>query len=219
MTASATRSTDDLDRYQRKETVMTSTSTSSTSRQSSLGRAVLIGASAGVIASVVMAMYAMMAAYAKDTGFFTPLYHIASLVTSDADMMTSMKADGMGGDAFTFLFGPAVLGAMIHMMTGAMYGALFGGVVARLRLGLAALAGVGMVFGFGVFAFSAYLGLPLAASIFDSGDPITNMAEMAGWGTFIIEHLMYGVALGVLVAVGLARSTAPLPTRTAAVRH
>ena len=38
-----------------------------TTTNSSLGRAVLIGAVAGVIASLVMAMYAMMAAYAKDT--------------------------------------------------------------------------------------------------------------------------------------------------------
>ncbi len=190
-----------------------------TATHSSLGRAVLIGAVAGVIASLVMAMYAMMAAYAKDTGFFTPLYHIASLVTDDSNMMKSMKADQMNGDAFTFLFGPAILGAMIHMMTGAMYGAGFGLIASKLRLGLAALAGVGMAYGFLVFVMSAYIGLPLAASIFNSGDPITNMAEMAGWGTFIIEHLMYGVALGALVAVGLARSLAPLPATADAAHH
>jgi len=181
----------------------------------SLRRAVLIGAGAGVIASLVMAMYAMLAAYAKDTGFFTPLYHIASLLTNDSDMMKSMTADTMDGDAFTFLFGPAVLGAMIHMMTGAVYGAIFGVIASRLRLGIAALAGVGMVYGFLVFVVSAYLGLPLAAAVFNSGDPIKNMAEMAGWGTFIIEHLMYGVALGLLVAV--ARRTTAVDPATAHV--
>ncbi len=186
---------------------------------SSLGRAVLIGAVAGMIASLVMAMYAMIAAYAKDTGFFTPLYHIASLVTNDSNMMKSMKADQMNGDAFTLLFGPAILGAMIHLMTGAMYGAGLGVIASRLRLGLAALAGVGMVYGFLVFAMSAYIGLPLAAAIFNSGDPIKNMAEMAGWGTFIIEHLIYGVALGALVAVGLARSSTALPARATVAQH
>jgi len=174
----------------------------------SLRRAVLVGAGAGVIASLVMAMYAMLAAYAKDTGFFTPLYHIASLLTDDADMMKSMMADQQGGDAFTFLFGPALLGAVIHMMTGAMYGAIFGLIASRLRLGLAALAGVGLVYGFLVFVVSAYIGLPLAAAIFDSGDPIKNMAEMAGWGTFIIEHLIYGAALGLLVAVARTKTAA-----------
>jgi len=183
----------------------------------SLRRAVLVGAGAGVIASLVMAMYAMLAAYAKDTGFFTPLYHIASLVTDDSDMMKSVSADQMNGDAFTFLFGPAILGAMIHMMTGAMYGGVFGLVAARLRLGIAALTGVGMVYGFLVFAISAYIGLPLAAAIFDSGDPIKNMAEMAGWGTFIIEHLIYGVALGLLVALARTKTViAPTPANAGA---
>lgn len=183
----------------------------------SLRRAVLIGAGAGVIASLVMAMYAMLAAYAKDTGFLTPLYHIASLLTDDADMMKSMMADQQNGAAFTFLFGPAILGAVIHMMTGAMYGAMFGLIASRLRLGVAALAGVGMVYGFLVFVVSVYIGLPIAAAIFDSGDPIKNMAEMAGWGTFIIEHLIYGIVLGLLV--GVARTeTAALPA-TAAAAH
>lgn len=165
-----------------------------------LGRAVLVGAGAGVIASVVMAMYAMLAAYAKDTGFFTPLYHISSLLTDDSDMMKSMMADKQGGETFTFLLGPAVLGAAIHMMTGAMYGAVFGLIVSRLRLGFAALAGVGVAYGFVVFVVSAFVGLPLAAAIFDSGDPIKNMAEMAGWGTFVVEHLLFGLTLGVIAA-------------------
>jgi len=175
-------------------------------RHGGLARAVVIGAGAGVVASLAMAMYAMVAAYAKDTGFFTPLYHIASLVTDDSDLMRSMTADQMNGDAFTFLLGPALLGAMIHMMAGAAYGALFGAIVARFRRGVAGLTAAGMVYGFLVFALSAYVGLPLAAAIFNSGDPIENMAEMAGWGTFVVEHLMYGVALGVLVALGRTRT-------------
>jgi len=186
-----------------------------TSSPRSLTRTILVGAGAGVLASLVMAMYAMVAAYTKDTGFFTPLYHIASLVTDDADMMKSMMADGKGGDAFTFLAGPAVLGAVIHMMTGAMYGAAFGLIASRLRGGPVTLAGIGMAYGFVVFAMSAYAGLPLAAAIFDSGDPIENMAEMAGWGTFIVEHLMFGLALGLLAAVG-SRKPAAAPVAAAA---
>ncbi len=185
--------------------------TSSTSR-ASLTRGLVAGAGAGVIASLAMAMYAMFAALSKDTGFFTPLYHIASLLTDDADMMTSMMADQQGGDAFTFLVGPAILGAIIHMMTGAMYGAIFGALVgmvaSRLRLGLAALAGIGAVYGFVVFVFSSYLALPVAAAIFDSGDPVENMAEMAGWGVFIGEHLLFGLVLGVVVALASKKQTA-----------
>ncbi|MEU4293179.1 hypothetical protein AB0E63_33575 [Kribbella sp. NPDC026596] len=166
----------------------------------SLVKNAVYGAGAGVVASLVMAMYAMIASWAKDTGFFTPLYHIASLWISPKTLMASME-DGMANHAFHFAFGAAVLGAIIHMMTGAMYGAIFGVIASRLRLGLPALAGVGMVYGFVVFVVSAFIALPVAAAIFSSGDQITDMAKMAGWATFIIEHLMFGVALGVLYAV------------------
>jgi len=126
-------------------------------------------------------------------------------------MMASMKA-AMAGDPVTFIFGTAVLGAVIHMMTGAMYGAIFGGFASRLDFGLGGFAGIGLVYGFVVFLASAFAGLPTAAAIFGAGDPIRNMAAMAGWGTFIVEHLMFGAALGVLIARSRAR-TAPTPSR------
>ncbi|KRF29009.1 hypothetical protein [Phycicoccus sp. Soil802] len=170
-----------------------------------LSRAVLVGAGSGVIASVVMAMYAMVAAWVKGAGFFTPLHHSASLWASQDPMMTSMQ-DASAGSDLHFVFGTALLGAIIHMRTGAMYGAIFGIIVSRLRRGLPAGAGIGLVYGFLVFAVSAYVALPIAAAIFDSGDPLKNMAQMAGWGTFIIEHLLYGLALGVLVALDRTRS-------------
>lgn len=174
----------------------------------SLGKAAGFGAGAGVVASLVMAMYAMIASTVQNHGFFTPLYHIASLWLSPSTMMTSMQDGMMHNHAFYFAFGPAVLGALIHMMTGAMYGAIFGVVVSRLAVNGGVLAGLGMAYGFGVFLLSAYIALPIAAAIFSSGDAITHMARMAGWSTFLIEHLMFGVALGVLIVVARARQLA-----------
>lgn len=192
-----------------------------TTSTAGLRRAVLVGAGAGVIASLVMAMYAMLAAWEKGTGFFTPLYHIASLWAPGDDMMASMT-DAMAGNDFHFVFGTAALGAIIHMTTGALYGALFGLVVGlvgtRMHLGMAALAAVGVLYGFLVFVVSTYVGLPIAAAIFDSGDPIKNMAEMAGWGTFITEHLIFGLTLGILAALGRS-TTAPVPTDAAHATH
>jgi hypothetical protein len=189
-----------------------------TASPTSLTRALLVGAGAGVIASLVMAMYAMVAAWEKGTGFFTPLYHIASLWAPGDAMMTSMT-EAMSGSDFHFTFGTALLGAIIHMMTGAIYGAVFGLLAhllaSRVRLGLALLAGIGLAYGFLVFVISAYIGLPLAAAIFDSGDPIKNMAEMAGWGTFIIEHLLFGLLLGVLAYLGRARTPSALTDHAA----
>lgn len=173
----------------------------STNTKPGLVKGAAYGAGAGVAASVVMAMYAMIAAWIKGDGFFTPLYHIASLWISPSHLMMSMQ-NGMMHHDFSFYFGPAILGAMIHMMTGAMFGAIFGAAAAVARLRGAELIGTGMAYGFLVFLISAFLALPLAASIFNSGDQITHMAEMAGRWTFIIEHLMFGVALGVLVARG-----------------
>lgn len=185
------------------------TTSSATRRQA---MSALVGALSGVVASVAMAMWAMGAAWEKGTGFFTPLYHIASVWTSGDTMMASMQ-DAMAGDDFHFVFGTAVLGAVIHMMTGAGYGAIFGLVAGQLRLGTAALTGLGLVYGFIVFLVSSYIALPLAAAIFDSGDPIKSMAEMAGWGTFIIEHLIFGVVLGALVSLRRAHVASPVPAR------
>ncbi len=158
------------------------------------------GAAAGVGASLVMAMYAMIAALTyQHTGFFTPLYHIASVLAPGEAMMQSMES-AMAGNAFTFVFGPAMLGAIIHMMTGAAYGAIFGVVAQLLRWHGAMLVGAALVWGFVVFAVSAWIGLPLAASLLGGGEPISNMATMVGYPTFITEHLLYGAVLGILLA-------------------
>ncbi len=167
--------------------------------RNSVGGALVVGAVAGVLASLVMAMYAMGAAWVDGTGFFTPLHHIASLWASPDPMMTSMQ-EAMAGNDFQISAGTAVLGTLIHLMTGAAYGAGFGLLVSRLAVGRGLLVALGTGYGGLVFVVSAFVGLPLAAAIFDAGDPISNMAEMAGWGTFVVEHLLFGLVLGLLVA-------------------
>jgi hypothetical protein len=142
----------------------------------------------------------MVAAWSQGSGFFTPLYHIATLWSSHDPLMTSMQ-DAAAGNDFHFAIGTAVLGALIHMMTGAMYGALLGLVATRLSLSPVPLGLVGLGYGALVFVGSAFVGLPLAAAVFGSGDPIRNMAEMAGWGTFFTEHLLFGLVLGLLVGL------------------
>ncbi|MGH2680686.1 MAG: hypothetical protein ACRDG8_09455 [Actinomycetota bacterium] len=83
------------------------------------------GALLGVAAAVVMGMFAMLAsATYHDTGFFTPLHHIASALIEPNAMMRSMEA-GMAGDTFTISVGPALLGLTLHLATGAFWGAIF----------------------------------------------------------------------------------------------
>jgi len=189
--------------------------TTQTSPRSTLVRGAAYGAGAGVVASIAMGMYAMVASYLKDTGFFTPLHHIASLLAEPAAMMESMMAADMKGDHFVITAGVALLGLVIHMMTGAVYGAILGAAVATLKLGVAALAGIGLVYGALVFVASAFVGLPVASAIFGVEDlaegpmagmnAIADMAEMAGWGVFFSEHLVFGVVTGLLIAAGLRK--------------
>ncbi len=161
----------------------------------------VVGGLSGVVASLVMAGYAMIAsATYQDHGFFTPLYHIASLFIAPTDLMTSMQ-HAMGGSTFYFTFGPAVLGALIHMMVGAMYGAAFGALVQLVRLRGWMLVLAGGVWGAAVFVISSFAGLPIAAKLFSSGDQITHMAKLVGYGTFLVEHVLFGLALGLLLAI------------------
>jgi len=170
-----------------------------------LGAAAMRGALAGVGASLVMAMYAMIAAWTyQHTGFFTPLYHIAATFAAPDTMMRSMEA-AMAGNSFTLVFGPAVLGAMIHMMVGAMYGAIFAVVARFLRWHGAALLGAAIAWGLIVFAMSSWIGLPIAAALFGGGEPIRDMASMVGYPTFILEHLLFGATLGFLL-LGISRN-------------
>jgi len=164
-------------------------------------KAGVVGGVAGFVASMMMAAFAMIAsATYQHHGFFTPLYHIASTFISPATLMTSMQ-HAMAGNAFYFAFGPAVLGAVIHMMIGAMYGAAFGLAVAALRLRGRVLIAAGAAWGVVVFAISSWIALPIAAALFGSGDQITHMASMVGYGTFLAEHVLFGATLGLVLAV------------------
>lgn len=159
------------------------------------------GAVAGAIASIAMGLYAMLASLIKDTGFFTPLYHIASSVSSPDAMMTSMPAAMENGDAFTFLAGPAALGLAIHMMIGALAGVVFALLTGFVRLSTAMLVVAGAVFGLLLMAVNSLVLLPVTARLFGGGDAIANMGSMAGWTTFTVEHVLYGLVLGLLLAV------------------
>lgn len=163
---------------------------------------VRVGALLGVVAAVVMGMFAMIAsATYHDTGFFTPLHHIASALIEPTAMMRSMEA-GMAGDTFAISVGPALLGLALHLATGAFWGAIFGLIVSTGWLrGMTGLVG-GIVYGLAVMVVMAFVALPLIASIFGGGDPISDMPRLAGWGTFAIEHAMYGTVLGLWPLLG-----------------
>ena len=157
---------------------------------------VRVGALLGVLAAVVMGMFAMIAsATYHDTGFFTPLHHIASALIEPTAMMRSMEA-GMAGDTFAISVGPALLGLALHLATGAFWGAMFGLIVSTGWLrGVAGLVG-GIIYGLAVMVVMAFIALPVIAAVFGGGEPVSDMPRLAGWGTFAIEHAIYGAVLG-----------------------
>ncbi|MCA1726993.1 MAG: hypothetical protein LC722_04900 [Actinobacteria bacterium] len=175
-----------------------------------VGSAVRTGAVWGVIGAVVMAMYAMVAgATYLGTGFFTPMYHIASAVIEPDAMMASMQAAMERGNDFHFAAGPAMLGMAVHIAVGVAYGVVFGLLARALRLSGAGAVAAGLVFGLAVLAFSSFVGLPLAAAVFGGGDPIRDMPRIVGWPTFTLEHLLFGGVLGIGWMIRGARRRMP----------
>ena len=167
------------------------------------------GGVAGMVAETVMAMFAMVASVTyQHHGFFTPLLHISALIGSLDPMMRSVS-EAMTGNRLWFTAGPAALGLLIHMMTGAMFGIGFVFLARRIRR--TALVPAGGVYGLAVFVVSAFIGLPLAAKITNSGTAISHMTSMVGWATFAVEHLIFGVVLGIL-AVRTAPTESALGT-------
>jgi hypothetical protein len=149
----------------------------------SLRRVVVTGLIVGLIAGVMMAMYAMLAsATFLGQGFFTPLYGIASPLVGQQAMMASMKA------GLYFTVGPALLGLMIHMLWSAFYGVIFGLLAraAHLTGVLGLLAGI--IYGGVVMVVMSFVVLPVVG--------VGSMPHLIGWPSFTIEHLLFGMVLG-----------------------
>ncbi|HUW79092.1 MAG TPA: hypothetical protein VMV52_10135 [Candidatus Nanopelagicaceae bacterium] len=180
-------------------------STSERSQTVSINRAIAVGAFGGVIGSLAMAMYAMIiSGSVKHTGFFTPLYHIGSTFISPNAMMTSMT-QAMHGNSGYFALGPAVVGAIVHMMTGAITGAIFGVAIAQVHASRAVTVVAGTMFGLLVLVVNGFIGLPIASHLFGGGKPISDMANIVGWGHFTVEHIIFGMVLGIIVAAKLSQ--------------
>jgi hypothetical protein len=157
-------------------------------------RILTIGAVGGAAGALVMVVFAMIAAATyQHTGFFTPLYHIASPIIGTDTMMRSM------GTTY-FTAGPALLGLAVHLMVGIVFGALFGFVASRVGVRGVAAVPIGIVYGLVVMLFMANVGLPITAAVLRGGDMVSDMASLVGWGTFTAEHAIYGLILGAIWA-------------------
>ncbi len=137
-------------------------------------RIVTTGAVGGAVGAIVMAIFAMIAAATyQHTGFFTPLYHIASPIIGTETMLRSI------GTTY-FSAGPALVGLVVHMMVGIAFGVIFALVASRVGLRGPAAIGIGIVYGLAVMLFMAYIGLPITAAVLRGGDMVSDMATLVG---------------------------------------
>jgi uncharacterized membrane protein YagU involved in acid resistance len=150
-------------------------------------RTIIAGAIAGMVAGAVMAMYAMLASVTfLHQGFFTPLYGIASPIVGAGAMATSMQ------QGVYFSLGPALVGLIVHMLWSAMYGVIFALIARAARLhGIQAIV-VGLVYGLAVQLVMSLIVLPLVGQ--------GGMPGVIGLPSFTVEHLLFGLTLGVWVA-------------------
>ena len=142
-------------------------------------RSVRVGAIAGAVGGMAMAMWSMIALAATGEGFFTPVNLIAHALWDGAPL------DG------TFSGGALALGLVIHMMISMMLGIVIIAATSSDRLAAGAKALIAMA-------------IPLAAwagqlVVWDAVDP-TASAAFTPWVLFV-GHAMFAMIAAAWVAL------------------
>lgn len=166
---------------------------------SSIDRIVVPGILAGMVAAVPMGLFSMIAAATyQHGGFFTPMYHIASLLGDDTAARSLQEA--ASGDVFFFVPEPTIFGVAMHLVVGGFFGAIFSlvarSVVARIVPSRAIIIAVGIAFALLVMLLMSLVLVPAADAVLSGEERVSSFASVAGWGTFTIQHLIYGLVLG-----------------------
>ncbi|MBI4213998.1 MAG: hypothetical protein HY534_06785 [Chloroflexi bacterium] len=132
---------------------------------------------AGLIASMVMGMVAMIYEAVAGAGFWAPVVFISATVLRDLQSIST---------PIPFLALPVVLGLMGHMMNSVILGIGYSKTLGDRFRGLTAGTVAGGGFGLLVFAAMWVIVLPLV-------DPVMLRLNAAA---FAVAHLMWGGAIG-----------------------
>lgn len=153
-------------------------------------KAILLGgAQGGVIAGLVMLIFALIHAGITGAGFWTPLRLISASMGDVPTLIASGEADGAMSTA-----GILLCGVVIHFTFAAGWGIVFVRLFPRLS-GSTAL-GVGLLYGLTVWGLMTWgVLIWLDRTMYDR-------VQLAG-GAFFFEHLLYGAF--VALAPSLAR--------------
>lgn len=141
---------------------------------------------AGLIAGLVFAMWAMI------VGIFT-----SNLWAPPQGIAQSV---GIGHPGHDFQIVPFIFGLMGHMMNSVIFGLIFLGVAALLKLrGIAAVV-VGMIYGMAVYGLMYWVVLRGLLG----GTSSSFLGANPEWAS-VLGHLMFGAILGLLFAYGPLR--------------
>lgn len=166
---------------------------------SSIDRILVPGILAGMVAAVPMGIFSMIAAATyQHRGFFTPMYHIASLLGDDTAARSLQEV--ASGDVFFFVPEPTIFGVAMHLVVGGFFGAIFSvvarAVVARVVPSRASIIAVGVAYALLVMLLMSLVLVPAADAALSGEERVSSFASVAGWGTFTIQHVIYGLVLG-----------------------
>lgn len=171
---------------------------------SSIDRILVPGILAGMVAGVPMGIFSMIAAATyQQRGFFTPMYHITSLLGDDTAARSLQKA--ASGDVFFFVPEPTIFGVAMHLVVGGFFGAIFSvvarAVVARVLPSRTvpfrpSIIAVGVAYALLVMLLMSLVLVPAADAVLSGEERVSSFASVAGWGTFTIQHVIYGLVLG-----------------------
>jgi len=132
------------------------------------------GAIAGLIAGIVMAMWAMVVAAVMGAGLLAPPQMIAEPLFGPVQMGA-------------FNPGAFIVGLMLHMMFSVVFGIAFALIWQRIAQGgLVAILG-GMMYGVVIWVVMGYVVGPIVGS---------HIAQEMPLWAWLVAHLMFGVVLG-----------------------
>jgi hypothetical protein len=134
-----------------------------------------------------------------DAGFFSPFYRIAGVLDRAAYDISLQEA--ASGSRFWFEPQTALPGVCVHLALAGLFGMLFVLLAREGRgAGRAALVAAGAAWGLVVAAVMVPV-LGLAGRELGGGALISDAPSQLGWPTYLSMHLVFGFALGVVVAL------------------
>lgn len=167
---------------------------------SELERTLESGILTGLAAGVAMGLFMMLASATwGHAGAFTPFYRIAAVLDRAAFDISLEEA--ATGSPFWFEPQTALPGACVHLALAGFFGMLFV-LLAREGRGASAAALVlaGVAWGL-VVAVVMVPVLGLVGREVGGGALVADLPAELGWPTYVAMHLVYGLALGAVVAL------------------